>query len=268
MGRRKKTWFELLEACPWWVSVSLSLGSFVLFRFILPHISMHTSDIFQASFFKALQANGYLFAPYLALFLLLPLPFSVLNKRNRTQVLNKQTGLHSIRDLDWKKFEQLVGEAFRRKGYLVSETGQGGADGGIDLRLRKGSEVFLVQCKQWRAYKVSVNIVRELYGVMAAKGVTGGFVITSGHFTEDAKTFASGRNIELIDGQKLATMIATVQPTNQSCAFETATLDAVPDCPKCNSPMVKRTARQGANAGGQFWGCTRFPECRGIRSIS
>jgi len=268
MARRKETWFKLLEACPWWVSVCLSLGSFVLFRYILPHMSMHTSDIFQASFFKALQVNGYLFAPYLAFFLLLPLPFSLLNKRSRAQLLNKQAGLNSIRDLDWKQFEQLVGEAFRRQGYLVTETGQGGADGGIDLRLKKGPEVFLVQCKHWRASKVSVNIVRELYGVMAAKGVTGGFVITSGHFTEDAKSFASGRNIELIDGPKLAIMIAAVQPTNQSHAFETAALDAVPGCPKCNSPMVKRTARHGANAGGQFWGCTRYPECRGIRSIS
>jgi len=268
MARRKETWFELLEACPWWVSVSLSLGSFVLFRYILPHMPMHTSDIFQASFFKALQVDGYLFVPYLALILLLPLPFSLLNKRSRTQVLNKQTGLNSIRDLDWKQFEQLVGEAFRRQGYSIMETSQGGADGGIDLQLKKGSEIFLVQCKQWRAYKVSVNIVRELYGVMAAKNVSGGFVITSGHFTEDAKTFASGQNIELIDGPKLATMIAAVQPMTQSRATVMVTSDSVPECPKCNSPMVKRTARQGKNAGGRFWGCSRYPDCRGIRSIS
>jgi len=268
VGRKKETWFELLEACPWWVSVSLSLGSFVLFRYILPHISLHASDIFQASFFKALQVDGYLFAPYLAFILLLPLPFSLLNKRNRTQVLNKQTGLNSIRDLDWKQFEQLVGEAFRRLGYSVIETGQGGADGGIDLRLKKGSEVFLVQCKHWRAYKVSVNIVRELYGVMSAKGVTGGFVITSGQFTEDAKTFASGRNIELIDAPKLASMIASVQPTTSSQASVTITTGSIPGCPKCNSPMIKRIARQGKNAGGQFWGCSRYPDCRGIRSIS
>ena len=46
----------------------------------------------------------------------------------------------------------------------MEETGGQGADGGIDLVLRKGSERFLVQCKQWRAYKVGVNVVRELYG--------------------------------------------------------------------------------------------------------
>lgn len=33
-------------------------------------------------------------------------------------------------------------------------------------------------------------------------------------------------------------------------------------CPKCGKPMVMRTAKQGANAGKSFWGCTGYPECR------
>ena len=40
--------------------------------------------------------------------------------------------------------------------------------------------------------------------------------------------------------------------------------EPVPDCPKCARPMVRRTARRGANAGGEFWGCPEFPRCRGI----
>ena len=40
--------------------------------------------------------------------------------------------------------------------------------------------------------------------------------------------------------------------------------EPVPDCPKCGQPMVRRTARRGANAGSQFWGCSEFPRCRGI----
>jgi restriction system protein len=106
-----------------------------------------------------------------------------------------------------------VGEAFRLRGFSVAETGGGGADGGIDLRLKKGSDVFLVQCKQWRAYKVSVIVVRELFGVMASQGATGGFVITSGLFTADARSFAEGRNIELIDGTALNIMIQKVSAT-------------------------------------------------------
>jgi restriction system protein len=100
-----------------------------------------------------------------------------------------------------------VGEAYALQGYHVTETGGGGADGGVDLVLTKGGEKFFVQCKQWKAYKVGVDVVRELYGVMAAKGATGGFVVTSGRFTDDAKAFAAGRNVQLLDGTRLFVMI-------------------------------------------------------------
>lgn len=35
-----------------------------------------------------------------------------------------------------------------------------------------------------------------------------------------------------------------------------------PSCPKCGAIMLLRTAKSGANAGGQFWGCPNFPRCR------
>ena len=39
-----------------------------------------------------------------------------------------------------------------------------------------------------------------------------------------------------------------------------------PTCPKCGNDMVLRTAKSGANQGEKFWGCSRFPQCRGILS--
>src|SRR5262245_30653988 len=38
------------------------------------------------------------------------------------------------------------------------------------------------------------------------------------------------------------------------------------NCPDCNSAMRLLTARRGRNAGNQFWGCLRYPVCRGKRS--
>jgi hypothetical protein len=37
-----------------------------------------------------------------------------------------------------------------------------------------------------------------------------------------------------------------------------------PICPKCDVPMVQRTASKGRNAGQQFWGCPNFPKCREV----
>jgi hypothetical protein len=41
-----------------------------------------------------------------------------------------------------------------------------------------------------------------------------------------------------------------------------------PPCPDCSAPMVRREAKRGANAGEWFWGCSTFPKCRGVLSIS
>lgn len=38
-------------------------------------------------------------------------------------------------------------------------------------------------------------------------------------------------------------------------------------CPKCGAEMVLRTAKRGASAGNQFWGCSGYPKCRTIKSI-
>jgi ribosomal protein S27AE len=37
-----------------------------------------------------------------------------------------------------------------------------------------------------------------------------------------------------------------------------------PPCPKCGGTMLLRTAKIGANAGGQFWGCANYPKCRSV----
>ena len=38
-------------------------------------------------------------------------------------------------------------------------------------------------------------------------------------------------------------------------------------CPKCGSEMVLRETKKGENLGKQFWGCSGFPKCRGIRAV-
>lgn len=42
---------------------------------------------------------------------------------------------------------------------------------------------------------------------------------------------------------------------------------SAPYCPKCSIPMQLRTAKSGANAGRQFWGCSNYPKCREILTL-
>jgi four helix bundle suffix protein len=43
--------------------------------------------------------------------------------------------------------------------------------------------------------------------------------------------------------------------------------DGAPACPECGQPMARRVAKNGKNAGVPFWGCTAYPNCRGVRAI-
>jgi restriction system protein len=170
-----------------------------------------------------------------------------------------------IASLGWQQFESLIAEGFRRRGFQVTPRGGPGGDGGIDLVLTRERERFLVQCKQWRARSVGVAIVRELYGVMAAERATGGFVVTSGNFTKESIDFASGRNIELLDGEKVDELIRDGKPRPADKII--ASPAGPPACPRCLSPMVERVAKRGRHAGKRLWGCQHFPKCDGFIPI-
>lgn len=185
-------------------------------------------------------------------------------------------GPETVRSMTWREFEQLIGQVLRGRGYHVSRS-EPGPDGGVDLVATKGSERVLVQCKHWRTQRVGVKVVRELHGVVAAQGASGGYVVTSGVFSQEAWAFAQSCNIELVDGEKLGSLIREVEGgvtkglTHADGGVpdqEQRTPDpGRPPCPQCGSEMVRRTARRGSRAGEEFWGCFRYPRCRGTRPI-
>ena len=287
MARKRKTSglediLDVVSLLPWWAGVAIAVVGYVVLHRLAVPVQMtavqpeQLSQLVTQSLVTALASVGQYIVPLIGL---VGAAMSFFRRRQRVALVTDVAQARSADALDgmsWREFEILVGEAFRLQGYRVAETGGGGPDGGIDLALTKGNEKFLVQCKQWKAYKVGVDVVRELYGVMAAKGAAGGFVVTSGRFTDDARKFADGRNVQLVDGPKLFTMIkqakqsmaATAQPTTSKPHIATPKAVAVTSCPLCSSGMVKRTARNGSNAGSEFWGCSTFPKCRGVRPLT
>lgn len=174
----------------------------------------------------------------------------------------------ALEGMSWREFERLVAETFRRKGFEVVRRGGAGPDGGVDIELRLGSDKYLVQCKQWKSSQVGVAVVRELFGVMAAEHAVGGFVVASGHFTDDARRFAEGRAIELVDTHELLQMVEATRGNGATAPtpISSSRDQSVPSCPLCGASMTLRRAKRGANAGKEFWGCMAYPVCRGTRS--
>jgi restriction system protein len=281
MARRKSGLTELLEFAawlPWKVAAGLVPVSFTVLHIVatasLPMTGVGTvDDVAKAAIRTAIHLGASSFQVILPLAFLIGAVMSFA-KRSESKALFssvKSKRAIDIGSISWQDFESLVGEGFRHRGFQVSQRGGAGPDGGVDLALTRGRERFLVQCKQWRAQSVGVSVVRELYGVMAAENVAGGYVVTSGKFTRDAMEFASGRNIELMDGPALERLLrdgesAVAVPADAMPVMVGGTLEP-PTCPKCRTPMVLRTAKQGSRKGASFWGCAQYPKCRYLVGI-
>jgi len=268
MARRNGSILALLIMVPWWISVLVSMGAYLFVAYVAPAILGQ-----QHRLLGPLAKELPRLAPMVALVFLLPASLSAFRQWRARRLLDSQTGLDSIRAMSWQQFETLVAEAYRREGYAVEETGGGGPDGGIDLILHKGGGAFLVQCKHWRAFRVGVKEVRELLGLVTAEAAAGGTLVTSGGFTPDAKDFARGKPLQLVDGPRLAQLVRVAQmgqPTGPttSRAVEKATDGAVPPaCPACGRRMVLRTSKRGSAVGSRFWGCSAYPGCRGTMDL-
>ena len=271
---------EIVAHLPWWVGILLAVISYlVLHQFARPPLvtgmqAGNLAGVMISTMVSALANVGQFLVPFLCLVGAAVSAWRRNDRAARLKQISSATHAGALNDMSWREFEMLTGEAFRQQGYAVVETGGAGPDGGIDLVLRKDGEKFFVQCKQWKAYKVGVPTIRELFGVMAAKGATGGFVVTSGTFTKDAVEFASGRNLRLIGGQELFGMIqrakvASIEkmPGSQSAQQSTSSESGSRSCPMCSSAMVERIAKRGAQSGERFMGCTNYPACKGTRAI-
>jgi len=283
MGRSKGGVFEGLmrvaTVLPTWFAVLLAVVAYLGLHIVASMDmtqsggSVYLAAVSPKLIFRALASYAQYVLP--AVFLLGAVA-SLFARRRRAQLLDHTASGQnedSLNGISWREFELLVGEAYRRKGFTVRETGGGGADGGVDLVLTKNGQTALVQCKQWKTFRVGVKTVRELYGVMTAQHANGGVIVTSGDFTQEARDFAAGKNIELVDGEKLQRVINLVRSvpgtsTTPPRSEQSANVGAAgPVCPKCGIPMVKRTAKRGNSVGHNFWGCADYPRCRGIVPI-
>jgi restriction system protein len=156
MGRRRRGLLNDLAGLPWPVGLAVgALGYFVLVHG-LPMWFAHKGGPLAQAFANASNPLALLAWLFFAMCAIAAFASFLRARRNR-RLLDTRTGLDSIAALGWRDFEHLVGEAFRRQGRAVEETGLGGADGGIDLILRRNGKRMLVQCRQWRCEKVPVK---------------------------------------------------------------------------------------------------------------
>lgn len=212
MAKRKQSGIEVVASMPWPVGIVLGVLGYVAMRHGIGWYFGSTDNRYLSGMDKLATTDIY--AP-LGWILLIgcwaAAIASFIGRARRRKLLDNQTGIDSLRHMNWRQFEQLAGEAFRRQGYAVEETGLGGADGGIDLILRREGQATLVQCKQWKNRQVGVKVVREMYGLLLHHHAVALKIVALGNYTGDARRFALGKPIELIHGGELIATVLSLQ---------------------------------------------------------
>ena len=132
------------------------------------------------------------------------------NFTNRS-LLNRNKTLKKLKRLSWDDFELFCMELFEKEGWKVKGNSKKGADGGVDIWMSKSTfnnkTIAIVQCKRYDETRVTVKVIREMYGLMYEYDADKAYIVTTSHFTKECYKFVDGKNIELINASKLLKML-------------------------------------------------------------
>jgi restriction system protein len=187
----------------------------------------------------------------------------LIGQNARAKVSTAQWTPELLKQLEWRRFEELCAAYFETLGFRTDVLS--GAGGGVDINLyAHGAEraSTIVQCQPWNAYRVGIKPVRGLLGAMASGNVAEGVLVTSGKFTQEARDLANKeKKISLVDGAELLARIAALVPEKalELLRFATHGDFQTPTCPTCALKMIPR---KSTTHGRKFWGCRNYPSCK------
>jgi tRNA(Leu) C34 or U34 (ribose-2'-O)-methylase TrmL len=102
---------------------------------------------------------------------------------------------------------RFVRHAFGLRGYqAVSSSDTDLADDcALDLELRKDRQTYVVRCKHWKSVRVDADAVRDFHAQIVSSRAAGGFLLSTGRFSQESVRYVRDCNLTLIDGKLLKT---------------------------------------------------------------
>ncbi|MGB7479004.1 MAG: restriction endonuclease [Burkholderiaceae bacterium] len=169
--------------------------------------------------------------------------------------------LELLQELEWRRFEQLCTSMFSMHG-LEARHQRRGTDHGLALHLyrRGGRECHAIAyCKSWHARRAGVDRIRVLYELMVQERIGRGCYLTNIRYSDEAREFATGIGLHLMDGPALLARIRALPARQQRLLLQLATSGDYrrPTCAACQREMVPQPC-----AGGALWRCSAYPACR------
>ncbi len=177
-----------------------------------------------------------------------------------TRIARDAWSLELLEVLDQKRFEFLAAAYFQTLSFRAELT-QKGPEGFVDIRLHADNELrpgIIAHCRAWSTLPVGLKEVRELHAVMTFERVQEGALVAAGTFASQARDFAQGRNMLLIDGADLVGKLKALSAAKQHELLQYAGDSnlATPACGTCGMKMVRM---QRKSDDQPYWDCVRHP---------
>ncbi|WP_202844621.1 restriction endonuclease [Luteimonas saliphila] len=125
-----------------------------------------------------------------------------------------RAGIAALSGVSWRSFIHMVLDALSRRGFSRLVDSDNAADD-TDYVLARNGEHWLLSCKHGSAFVLGRLTVNELARAIELKGAAGGFLLTQGRITDDARPVAALQRIELLDGPALWPQLRDFLPAEQ-----------------------------------------------------
>ncbi len=166
-------------------------------------------------------------------------------------------GVDALRQLEWKRLEDLCVGFWQAKGYPARGL-NAGPSGGVGLSIadrRDPARLFAVaQCRIASGYPAGLDDVRALWALAAHEGAKLALFYGLGGFTDAARAYAADRHLRLVDAAGLMAQLRTLDDARFEALWRAATEGdyRTPTCPGCGRRMRRLPTRDGV-AGA--WVC-------------
>jgi restriction system protein len=145
-------------------------------------------------------------------------PVVVFNKNDERlvegrDILSQAGETQNLAAMDWDDFEHLVRQLFElefKSANAEVKVTRSSRDRGVDAIIYDPDPIrggkIVVQAKRY-TNTVDVSSVRDLYGTVQSEGANRGILVTTSGFGPDARVFATGKPLSLIDGANLLALL-------------------------------------------------------------
>ena len=178
----KRSLFAILLRSPWWLSVLIAAALFMAVRLFMPDYAALASTL------PFLGIAGYA-------------GWRQSRVPNPERVAEVLAALHAM---SWQEFAAIMEAAFRSEGYAVATLTRSAAD----FELRKGGRVALAGCKRWKVAQTGIEPLRELWLAKESAGAQECIYVTAGDLSQNARQFATQKEIRLLCETELAQFLA------------------------------------------------------------